>query len=210
MAAEEKKAEEAPPTKGGIAAFLPLIVIRVTMPALAYAMTTFVIVPKLKAELKAAAHGEEATEDGHGEAADAHGGGHGDSHGGGHGAAKADSHGGGHGDSSGHGGGHGSGSGAPSVTLDKVLVNVRGTAGTRYLIGNYTLVGDAANFSEVVDPAKPKLQDIASSIMATKTILDLEKPEARNLIRNELIAAFNKALGGDVVKEIYITDFAIQ
>ncbi|MGB9603955.1 MAG: flagellar basal body-associated FliL family protein [Verrucomicrobiia bacterium] len=94
--------------------------------------------------------------------------------------------------------------------LNKVIVNVSGSAGTRYLLGSFTLVGTAADFKSRMEEHKDQLLDIASSIMSTKTISDLEKPGARNLIRNELISAFNNALGGTYVKEIYITEFAIQ
>ncbi len=43
-----------------------------------------------------------------------------------------------------------------------------------------------------------------------KTIADLEKPGARNLIRGELLAGFNNILGDPGVQEIYFTEFAIQ
>jgi hypothetical protein len=56
------KTEESPETApaaatsgGGIVAWLPLIVTLVAMPALAYAMTAFVLLPKMKKELTAAA-----------------------------------------------------------------------------------------------------------------------------------------------------------
>lgn len=97
-----------------------------------------------------------------------------------------------------------------SFQLNKVIVNVSGSAGTRYLLGSYTLVGTAPDFKSRLESHKDQLLDIAASIMSTKTISDLEKPGARNLIRNELISAFNNALGGAYVKEIYITEFAIQ
>jgi hypothetical protein len=39
---------------------------------------------------------------------------------------------------------------------------------------------------------------------------DREKPGARNVIRAELLTIFNNALGGPIIKEIYITEMAIQ
>ena len=45
---------------------------------------------------------------------------------------------------------------------------------------------------------------------AYRKIFDLEKPDARNLIRNELITGFNTILGDSVVTDIYLTEFAIQ
>ena len=52
--------------------------------------------------------------------------------------------------------------------------------------------------------------DAAASTLASKTIIDLEKPGARNMIRTELVAAFNTVLGGNEVSEIYLPEFAIQ
>ena len=47
-------------------------------------------------------------------------------------------------------------------------------------------------------------------VEANKTLADLEKPGARNLIRAELINGFNNVLGDSSVQEIYITEFGIQ
>ncbi len=98
-----------------------------------------------------------------------------------------------------------------SVPLSaKVLVNVSGTAGTRYLLASLTLVGTSADLKESIDKSDAQLRDVASSVLGTKTIADLDKPGSRNLIRTELISAFNGVLGESRVKEIYFTEFAIQ
>lgn len=97
-----------------------------------------------------------------------------------------------------------------TVQLNKVLVNVAGSVGTRYLVANYTLVGTAPDFKDRIEANRDMLLDLAAGVMSTKTISDLEKPGARNLIRNELMSVFNNALGANLVKEIYITEFAIQ
>ncbi|MEN9573731.1 MAG: hypothetical protein RL514_1586 [Verrucomicrobiota bacterium] len=205
--ADAPKDAAAAPAKGGIAAWIPLIVMVVGMPAMAFAMTNFLLLPKLKAELSAGSAKKQPAE---GEGADAHGAEPAD----GHGAkpeAKADAHG------AKPAGGHGGkdakdakGGARHTFQLSKVLVNVAGSAGSRYLIANYTLVGSASDFKAKLDDRKDQLLDVAIGVMGTKNIADLEKPGARNLIRNELMAAWNNALGGNVVKEIYITEFAIQ
>ncbi len=89
-------------------------------------------------------------------------------------------------------------------------MNVSGSLGTRYLLTSLTLSGADASFKTRIDTNRDRLLDLASSTLSTKTIADLEKPGARNLIRAELISAFNSALGGGVVREIYFTEFAIQ
>jgi flagellar FliL protein len=96
------------------------------------------------------------------------------------------------------------------VPLSKILVNVAGTAGTRYLMTSVTLVGSDVSFKSKVEENKDQLMDLATGTLCTKTITDLEKPGARNLIRAELMTVFNNALGGPIVQELYITELAIQ
>jgi flagellar FliL protein len=102
--------------------------------------------------------------------------------------------------------------GKPKVTvpLTKILVNVAGTMGTRYLMTSVTLVGSDESLKTKIEQNKDQLLDLATGTLSTKTISDLEKPGARNVIRAELMAVFNNALGGPFIKEIYITELAIQ
>jgi flagellar FliL protein len=147
------------------------------MPAIAYALTVFVLIPKIQGG-KSTTH-EEAADDGHG---------------------------------GGGGGSHGKPNKA-KVTVPlggKILVNVAGTAGTRYLVANITLVGKDANLKAKAEEHDLQLRDLAMSILGGKTISDIDKPGMRNIIRAELIAAFNDVLGKEIVGDIYFTEFAIQ
>ena len=187
----------APPAKsGGLGAWLPLIVTLVAMPALAFATTQFLLVPKLKqaaqtatnAEEESAAENEtESQEPG----ASGHGGGAKES---GHGSAKEGA----------------AKKGKQTVTLSKMVVNVAGTMGTRYLMTSVTLVGSKPDFQKIIEDNKDQLLDLANSTLSSKTIADLEKPRARNQIKTELISVINNALGDTVVKEIYLPEMAIQ
>jgi flagellar FliL protein len=97
-----------------------------------------------------------------------------------------------------------------SVTMNKLLVNVAGTMGARYLLVSLSVVGTDPDFKEKMQSHDPRLRDMACGVLATKTIADLEKPGVRNLIRSELISGFNNILGEAMVEEIYLTEFAIQ
>jgi len=97
-----------------------------------------------------------------------------------------------------------------AVSLNKILVNVAGTMGTRYLMTSVTLIGADKSFEDKIKENKDQLLDLANGSLCTKTISDLEKPGARNVIRAELMTVFNNALGGPFIKEIYITELAIQ
>ena len=153
------------------------------MPVLAYATTRFVLLPKLEHGLAQANKGG-ATPDSAPEAGPAATG---------EGKAAA-----------------GSDKLKVAVSLSKMLVNVAGTMGTRYLVTSVTLVGNVPDFKSKIDENKDQLMDLATGTLSAKTIADLEKPGARNVIRAELMTVFNNALGGPLVQEIYITELAIQ
>lgn len=158
---------------GGLRAWLPLLVSFVTMPLLAYAVTVYVLLPRLQQGLNgpvASAPGAEKA-----------------------GAAPT-----------------AAGGTQEVVTLNKLLVNVAGTMGARYLLTSIALSGSDPELKAKVQQHEAQLRDMAGGALATKTLADIEKPGARNLIRSELISGFNHILGGAVVEEIYFTEFAIQ
>ena len=199
---EEADSKAAKPAAGGggMKAMLPLVISIVLMPVLAYVMTAFVLLPKLKASaggsaaVKADEHGDATKSDGHGAPSKSE-------EPGGHGDAKAPAE-------SGHGGATAKGS--AKVALSKIVVNVSGTMGSRYLMTSVTLVGSSKDFKDVIEENKDKLLDIASGSLSSKTIADLEKPGARNHIRAELMTLFNNSLPSPLVKELFITDMAVQ
>jgi flagellar basal body-associated protein FliL len=71
-------------------------------------------------------------------------------------------------------------------------------------------VGSGADFKAKMEEHDAQLRDMAQGALRTKTLADLEKPTAQNLIRNELISGFNNILGDGSVEEIYFPEFAIQ
>jgi flagellar FliL protein len=97
-----------------------------------------------------------------------------------------------------------------TVPINKLLVNVAGTMGSRYLLVSMSLASTDPAFQQKMTDADAALRDAASSALASKTLADLEKPDERNLIRTELLSSFNNILGSDEVSELYLTEFAIQ
>lgn len=160
---------------GGFKAWLPLILSVALMPALAFAMTKFVLIPQLRNGLVAKA----ATPGDHGDKS----------------KTKKDS----------------PDAKRETVIMNKLLVNVSGTMGARYLLVSLSIAGTGGEeFKKKMEEHDAQLKDKATSALSTKTIADLEKPNARNLIRTELITGFNNILGDSSVQEIYFTEFAIQ
>jgi len=97
-----------------------------------------------------------------------------------------------------------------TVAMDKLLVNIAGTMGSRYLLTSLSVVSTDPGFQQKMTDNDPALRDMVTSALSAKTLTDLEKPDERNLIRTELLAGFNNILGNDEVQEIYLTEFAIQ
>lgn len=173
----EKTAAAPASAGGGFKAWLPLIVSILLMPALAFGVAQYVLLPQLQKGLGIKAASSSATADGDSKA-----------------KAKKDS----------------ADAKRETVAMNKLLVNVAGTQGARYLLVSLSVVGTGADFKNSMQDRNAQLIDMASNTLNVKTLADLEKPGARNLIRTELINGFNSILGDDVVKEIYFTEFAIQ
>jgi flagellar protein FliL len=183
---------------GGIQAWLPMIVALVAMPLLAYATTTFFILPKLlkaipateESAAEAPAKGGHAAEPASaGKSAAPAGGAHGKPASGKEGAAKG---------------------GKNTASFSKVLVNVAGTMGARYIQTSFTMVASSDQARTRIEENRDLLLDLSSTVLGSKTLGDLEKPGWRNLLRSELVSVFNDALGKGTIQEIYLTEFAIQ
>ena len=164
-----------PPSGGGLKSWLPLIITVLVMPVLAYAMTAFVLVPRVQhvlgREVPAASAASPLAEN------------------------KKPSP---------------PGVKKESVPINKLLVNVAGTMGARYLLVSLSVTGTDPDFKTKMENADPQLRDMACGALRTKSLADLEKASACNEIRTELLSGFNNILGGPVVQDIYFTEFAIQ
>jgi flagellar FliL protein len=182
MPEDDNKAEEAaespappPPPRsgGGFKTWLPLIFTMLLMPALAFGVAQYVILPQLQKGLgiKTATSSASAPTE-----------------------TKKES----------------SGAKEEDVLMNKMLVNVSGTMGARYLLVSVSVAGTGSDFKQKMQDHDAQLRDMACGALATKTLADLEKPGARNLIRTELITGFNNILGDSMVQDIYFTEFAIQ
>jgi flagellar FliL protein len=184
MPEEDNKAEEAAeapapapaPKSGGIGAWLPLVITILLMPALAFGVAQYVILPQLQKGLgmKTASTSTSSTTTSTETKKDSA-------------TAKQE-----------------------TVLMNKMLVNVAGTMGARYLLVSISVAGSDKDFKDKMESRDAQLRDMACGALATKTLADLEKPGARNLIRSELITGFNNILGDTMVQDIYFTEFAIQ
>jgi len=191
---EAPAAEQAPAKQKGGGGMMPVLAVIVLVPALCFGTTQYLLIPKLKAALGGGAAAEGAHAEGGAEAKGAEGKKEG-------GAAKEKGK---------EKGKEGGGSYAHTQEFGDVIVNLSGAKGTRYLRARMSLGSGDANLETLIKANENQLRDIAIGVLSTQTLDSLEVPGARNAIRNELITQFNQALHGEVVEQIYFTEFVVQ
>lgn len=187
----EEEVENLPPKEGaegskaasGGSPWVPLIVMVVLMVGLTYAINMFVILPGFKSALKKAVDPnshEEVVESSHGG-----GGGHG-------------------------GSGAGEGPSGQSYEFEDIVANLSGALHSRYVKVSFTVEGSSSNFAEQVEMNKAKLIDAALGTLSSLTIKDLEQPGVKNMIRNDLLSAFEVALNKELIQQLYFSEFVVQ
>jgi flagellar basal body-associated protein FliL len=223
----EAGAPQAPVKKSN--PFIPLAVVLVAMPALSYVMVNFVFLPKVqkslakmvedaKASAAAAENSAPLIPPSGGDAAKSE-------------APKPAAKDAGHGKEpakdaakDGHKADAAPATGAdkdkkPSVVYSKdgwsynftnVVSNLTGSLGTKYVKCAFSVVSDDQNIGVIVEENKSKLRDAALSVLSARSLADMEASGAKNILRSELAANFNKALNSNVVKQIFFTEFVIQ
>ncbi len=94
--------------------------------------------------------------------------------------------------------------------FSNVVSNLTGSLGTKYVKCAFTVLSDDQNIGVIVEENKSKLRDAALSVLSARSLADMESAGAKNILRSELAANFNKALNSNVVKQIFFTEFVIQ
>ena len=97
-----------------------------------------------------------------------------------------------------------------SYNFTNVVSNLTGSLGTKYVKGAFSVVSDDQNIGVIVEENKSKLRDAALTVLSARSLADMEASGAKNILRSELAANFNKALNSNVVKQIFFTEFVIQ
>ncbi len=188
--AKEASESEKPATSEGAAPaktaspWLPIIVVVILMPGISFAVTQFVLLPKIRGavlEQKAVAHAAEGGKEG------------------GHGKE-------------GKGGKENKEGKEGTFTYDfqNIVVNLSGSMGTRYLKTSFTTYSANKDLRKIIDENKNQLLDTALGVLSARSLADLEQPGAKNVVRNDLMANLNQALKSDLIEQIYFSEFVVQ
>ncbi|HET9886051.1 MAG TPA: flagellar basal body-associated FliL family protein [bacterium] len=95
------------------------------------------------------------------------------------------------------------------LPIESVIVNVAETQGRRFLKASLTLELDGAGVEEV-QPRVPVLRGSVIDVLASKNLDQLVAPDAREMIRGEILQTLNSKMGAAEFKDLYFTEFIVQ
>ncbi|MCA9754490.1 MAG: flagellar basal body-associated FliL family protein [Candidatus Eisenbacteria bacterium] len=206
---DEKKAADAAPEPAKKGPLPPMVVkiailagILVVVAAAAVFVVVEVVAPKLGGgDTAEVVEGEEGAAGEHGEAASEHGEKKEEK------KEKKEEKGGG-----GHGGGGEEGGGGHEgiVDLGDLVVNPAGTGGRRYLKVQVQVELEDPDESGLVESKTPKLRDRIIRELTSRTLSELTDPVAKDEMKETIIDEMNRILGGDIVDDMYFTEYVIQ
>jgi flagellar basal body-associated protein FliL len=91
-----------------------------------------------------------------------------------------------------------------TVSLKKILINPSDTTRVHPIMSSLTLVVNNSAMQSKVDANRAELLKLTVADLSDKTISDMEKPGAQRAAGTQLLADFNRALGGPVLKRVYV------
>jgi len=101
----------------------------------------------------------------------------------------------------------------PIHTLGEFIVNLADPTESHYLRSNVVLeldYGSSLKLAEEVEKRLPQIKDIVISSLGSKTSVQLQDPENREALKQELKEKINAVLNRGQLNRVYFTTFAIQ
>ena len=98
--------------------------------------------------------------------------------------------------------------GEHSAEFGELVVTLSGTG--RYLCTNFKVASADSKIGEIMKQNDASLRDAATAIISGQSSASLDNPNGREAFRKQLIAEFNRLLGGEVINQIYFSKFSIQ
>lgn len=176
--------------------WLPVLVVIIVLPILSLVVTEFVIIPRISKAVDEIAQIQ--AEDGHpatGGALPAS-----------HSKPKTEEK----KSSGGHGGGEDAGVKAKDLEFKDVVANLSGSMKTRFLKVGFSVESNDPEAEAVIAENRTKIIDTTLSILSELTVEELDEAGMKNIIRNDLIDAFNHAIGQHAVDRLYFSEFVVQ
>ena len=101
----------------------------------------------------------------------------------------------------------------PITTLGEFIVNLADPTESHYLRANVVLeldYGSSLKLAEEVEKRLPQIKDIVISSLGSKTSVQLQDPENRESLKQEVKDKINAILNRGQLAKVYFTSFAVQ
>ena len=103
---------------------------------------------------------------------------------------------------------------APAVgallPLDPFIANLADEEGRRYLKATVQVEFFEAHVPGDFGARLPQMRDLLLTLLSSKLFEEIRTPQGKALLREEIINRMNRAIGKDLVKAVYFTEFIVQ
>ncbi len=94
--------------------------------------------------------------------------------------------------------------------LDPIVVNLFDPTGKRYMQIRLALALPDKKVEEEIKDKEPIIKDAIITYLSAKTPEEVIQPEAKEVIKKDLLKRINEALGEDLVLKVYITQYIVE
>jgi flagellar FliL protein len=98
----------------------------------------------------------------------------------------------------------------PAYTIDNLVLNPAGTAGTRFLMLTLSVSPRDEAATELLKERDPELRDAVLRLLETKTIPQLSDVSRRDSLKAQIQATLAKELPKGTIRKVYLPQFVIQ
>ena len=98
----------------------------------------------------------------------------------------------------------------PIFKMATLIANLADPGGRRYLRATMDLEIQAQEDEQKVEGRIAQVKDATLKIFSTRTFEDINGIAGREALRDELIAKLNEILKGEIISNIYFSEFVIQ
>lgn len=98
----------------------------------------------------------------------------------------------------------------PIFQLDQFIVNLLSQGGRRYLKVSISLEMTTPNLENELNAKRAPVRDIIIEILTSKSIDDISTTRGKDRLKEEIIQRLNEILVDGKIRNIFLTDMAIQ
>jgi flagellar FliL protein len=99
----------------------------------------------------------------------------------------------------------------PMMAYSSFLVNLADAGGKRYLKFSLSIeLSKHKNFQQEVEYKDAKIKDIIISIISSKTFEEINTPQGKIALKQELLRRLNTIMSGGKVEDVFFTEFVVQ